>query len=156
MKRNSLFLLFATLVLAIVTSCTDREEVVLPPHVGSWKLISYCGTPAEIDLYIQFTQSGDFTILQRTGSIGYTEYRGRYTVDEEAYILSGIYNDGQKWACDYMYGFNSDNELVLTSLNEAAEVSVYKPAQMPTVGITNSICNINPTNREVVDIKKPL
>lgn len=156
MKRNSLFLLFATLVLAIVTSCTDREEVVLPPHVGSWKLASYCGAPAEIDLYIQFTQSGDFTILQRTGSVGYSQYRGKYTADEQSYTISGIYNDGQKWTCDYMYGFNNDNELVMTTLNEAAEVSVYKPAQMPTVGITNSVCNVEFTDAEVTEIKRPL
>lgn len=156
MKRNSLFLLFATLVLAIVTSCTDREEVVLPPHVGSWKLASYCGAPAEIDLYIQFTLSGDFTILQRTGSVGYSQYRGKYTADEQSYTISGIYNDGQKWACDYMYGFNNDNELVMTTLNEAAEMSVYKPAQMPTVGITNSVCNVEFTDAEVTEIKRPL
>ena len=33
---------------------------------------------------------------------------------------------------------------------------LYKPAQMPTVGITNSVCNVEFTDAEVTEIKRPL
>lgn len=154
MRKSRLFWRFVALVLAVATSCTDEKEVVLPDYIGCWQLVSYCGAPTEVDLYIQFKVDGKFTILQRNDTLGYAEYNGTYISNEESYTLSGVYNDGQKWACDYMYRVSDESkqELVLTSANENAEVSVYKSVNaMPSGGIVNTICSVVETEN-----KKPL
>lgn len=156
MKQSRFLLLVTAVILAIATSCSEKENVVLPCYAGSWQLVSYCGESAEIDLHIQFKTNGNFIILQRNGSVGFSEYKGRYTADKESCTISGTYNDGEKWACDYVYELNLDNELVLTSTTDSAEVSVYKSAKMPTAGITNVVCNTEVANTEVADVKKPL
>ena len=148
MRRYRIFCFLAAFVLSITTSCRDKVEPTLPDYVGSWQLVSYCGAPAEFDVYLQFKSNGDFVILQRSGSVGYTKYSGKYTVNEEACTISGTYNDGERWTSDYMYGLNNDNELVLTATTESAEVSVYKSTKMPTVGITNTICSASESNKK--------
>lgn len=156
MKRYRIFLFFAALFLSITTSCSDSVETTPPDFVGSWQLASYCGVPTEFDLYIQFKNNGQFVILQRNGSVGYTKYNGKYTANEEACTISGVYNDGEKWANEYMYGLNNDNELVLTTTSENAEVSVYRSVKMPTEGITNTICNAIADGENAENIIKPL
>ena len=154
MKKSGFFWRIVALVLAIATSCTEKEEVILPDYVGCWQLISYCGAPAEVELYINFKADSKFTILQRNNTLGYVEYNGKYTANEESCTLSGVYNDGQKWVSDYMYCLNRDSkeELVLTSTDERAEVSVYKSVHsMPSGGIVNKVCRLSDTEN-----KKPL
>lgn len=133
MKKKGLFLLFTAIVLAVVTSCDTAPKLVFSDYVGSWKLTSYCDNSVDVDLYIQFKPNNTFVILQRSGSPEYVQYGGVYTEDEETQTLSGKYNDGTKWICDYSYEVTENKELILTSLTENREVSVYKSANMPTV-----------------------
>ena len=112
-----------------------------------WRMMSFCGVDAEVDLYIKFNADDTFLMLQRSGSVGYTEYSGTYSIDNEQSILSGVYSDGESWACDHRFSFNEDNALVLESLTEGAEVSVYGTSEMP---------NITKTCGVVVECVRPL
>ena len=98
-----------------------------------WRIKSYCGVPAEVDLYIQFKADETFLILQRSGSFGYAEFGGRYSIDAQNYIISGTYFDGESWACDYRFSITENNELILESVTENPEISVYEPAEMPNL-----------------------
>jgi hypothetical protein len=70
-------------------------------------------------------------MLQRSASVGYTKYRGIYSVDKEQSVVSGVYSDGESWACDYRFAFNEEGALVLESLTENPEVSVFVASEMP-------------------------
>ena len=96
-----------------------------------WHLKSYCGVPAEVDLYIRFNDDKTFLIMQRSGSVGYTEFGGKYSIDEENSVISGTYFDGERWACDYRFSITENGELTLESLTENSEVAVYEAAEMP-------------------------
>lgn len=102
-----------------------------------WRLVSFCDAPADVDILIDFTKDGKFTIYQRTDELTYTEFTGTYTTDEENSLLSGVYSDGVKWATDYIYTVDATaEELTLESVNNPAEVAIYKPADAP---VTKSI-----------------
>ena len=118
--------------------------------VNPWRMKSFCGVDAEVDIYIQFNADNTFRMMQRSGSAGYTEYSGTYSADKEQSILSGVYSDGVSWATDYRFSFNEENNLVLESMAESAEVSVYVASEMPvTVAYTKS-CDA------AVEIVRPL
>ena len=99
----------------------------------AWRIKSFNGNAVDADLYIKFDNGGTFLMMQRSGSMGYTEYRGTYTMDKENSILSGEYSDGESWVCDYNFSFNESHELVLESITETPEVSVYEASEMPNM-----------------------
>jgi hypothetical protein len=101
--------------------------------IGSWHMTSYCGTPADVDIYMQLNKDMTFVLYQRSGDLAYSTYSGKYTIDLNNSIISGQYSDGSPWANRYYYSINSNNELVFTNTYNSSEVSVYEPAQMPTV-----------------------
>ena len=129
----------------ICEGCGAPLKFMLNP----WHLKSFCGAPVDVDLYMKFNSDGSFLILQRSGSKGYAEYRGTYSLDVENSILSGFYSDGVNWACSYRVSINSDNELVLESITENPEVSVYEAAEMPSTTTSQvKVCGI-----EVQDVR---
>ena len=99
----------------------------------AWRIKSFNGNAVDVDLYIKFDADNTFLMMQRSGSMGYTEYRGTYTMDKENSILSGNYSDGESWVCDYNFSFNESHELVLESITETPEVSVYEASEMPNM-----------------------
>jgi len=128
------FVLLIASIICIVTLCSCEKNNSTPTElavvVGSWHMKSFCGADADIDLYIRFSRNNTFKILQRTDSLEYTEYNGTYEIDDENSIISGVYSDGESWTDSYRFSLNSDNELVLESLN-SAEISVYESSTMP-------------------------
>ena len=114
-----------------------------------WHLKSFCGAPVDADVYMKFNSDRSFLILQRSGSKGYTEYRGTYSLDEDNLIVSGVYSDGVNWACSYKLSINSDSELILESITENPEISVYEAAEMPgTATAQVKVCGV-----EVQDVR---
>lgn len=113
--------------------------VYVPQVVGRWHIKSYCGAEAPVDLYIEFKADFKFTIMQRTESFDYLKFDGVYTEDKESSTISGVYSDGESWSDSYRYIINENRELVLTSVSNGAEVSVYEPADMPNVSSVSVI-----------------
>ena len=97
-----------------------------------WHLVSLYGSNVDVDIYIDFGKEGDFTIYQRTEELAYTVFRGTYTNDEENAVISGVYDDGTPWLCDYNYVVDkSAKTLTLTSVVTPSEVAVYEIADAP-------------------------
>ena len=122
-----------------VMSIPSSSYVYVPKVVGRWHLKSYCGKAAPVDLYIEFTADYKFTILQRSGSAGYVEFKGAYTEDKDSATISGTYSDGESWGESYRYLLSDNMELILTSTSNNAEVSVYEEATMPKVNSAAAI-----------------
>lgn len=106
-----------------------------------WRMMSFCGVDAEVDLYIKFNADDTFLMLQRSGSVGYTEYSGTYSIDNEQSIMSGVYSDGKSWASSYRFSFNEDNALVLENTTDSAEVAVYVASEMPVTAADTKGCD---------------
>ena len=63
--------------------------------------------------------------------------------------MSGVYSDGVNWACSYKLSINSDSELILESITENPEISVYEAAEMPgTATAQVKVCGV-----EVQDVR---
>ena len=118
-------------------SCAECGELTLTTY--AWCIKSFCGSPVEADLYIKFTKTNTFTILQRTDMNGYRKYLGTYVFNKGTSILSGMYSDGEAWGCDYKYSIDEELNLTLESVSNPAEFSVYVPTEMPDVSLVQSL-----------------
>ena len=98
--------------------------------VNCWHLVTLYGAEVDVDIYIDFDKEGKFVIYQRTESLEYTVFNGTYTIDEENSIVSGVYDDGTSWLCDYNYVVE-DKILTLTNVDNASEVAVYEESEVP-------------------------
>ena len=159
MKKYLFLLICMMLVVGAMVSCqvispeqsTEESEPEQTVAVmGSWRLTSIYGAPAEVDIYIDFGKNGVFTICQRTEELTYSVFDGHYTVNEEESIVSGVYSDGTAWNSDYKYSLDEQAlSLVLESVNNPAEIAVYQSADMPDVSLRKA-------SRAVVSDVKPL
>ena len=100
---------------------------------NAWHIKSYCGVAVDADLYIKFATNSIFTILQRSGSMGYVEYKGSYAIDTVNSIVSGEYMNGDAWVCDYRFSRGQNGELIMENVSNSSEVTIYEPAEMPKV-----------------------
>ena len=161
MKRVLLHLVCAMALLVGLTGC-EGFEIIFGSGSGNgggdnkteevgivltrcWGLKSFCDTPADMDIIIDFGKDGKFAIYQRTDQLTYTVFNGTYTANEEASVLTGRYNDGTSWASSYHYTVDIEaEELVLESIEKPAEVSVYKPTKLPA-SVTTKCAAVNST-----------
>ena len=83
----------------------------------------------DADIYISFAENNTFELYQKIVEGAYRLYRGTWNLEEN--ILTGKYNDGEDWAAAYQISIEGET-LTMTSKNDAAEVSVYKKAEIPS------------------------
>lgn len=81
------------------------------------------------DIYLSFEENNTFELYQKIVEGAYRLYRGTWNLEED--ILTGKYNDGEDWAAAYQISIEGET-LTMTSKNDAAEVSVYKKAEIPS------------------------
>lgn len=125
-----------------------KEDVV--ELAGCWHLVSLYGADVDADIYINLGKDGKFAIYQRTEALEFTVFNGTYTNDEESAVISGVYDDGTKWLCDYNYVVDTEaKSLTLTSVETPSEVSVYEWATLPASATTK-------TRSALVNDVKPL
>ena len=105
--------------------------------VNCWHLVTLYGAAVDADIYIDFANEGKFVIYQRTESLEYTVFNGTYTIDEENSVVSGVYDDGTKWLCDYSYVVE-DKTLTLTNVDNPSEVAVYEESEVPASATVKS------------------
>ena len=89
----------------------------------------------DADIYISFADNNTFELYQKIVEGAYRLYRGTWNLEED--ILTGKYNDGEDWAAAYQISIDGET-LTMTSMNDAAEVSVYKKAEIPATVIETS------------------
>ena len=134
MRRYLLHLMSVIALMVGVTGCVENEQ--LQPEKFEleqcWGLKSFCGTPVDADILIDFEEGGEFTIYQRTQESKYIVFTGTYEADEANSLLTGEYSDGTSWSRSYNYTVDKvARELALVSVEMADEVSVYEPAKLP-------------------------
>lgn len=129
--RKILYMLAAVLTLA---SCGDRNggqngnktELTLEQKLcGEWHSTTLA---IEADIYISFAENKTFEMYQQITAGAHRLYRGTWNL--EGTLLTGKYNDGEDWAAAYEIAIEGET-LTLTSVNDAAEKSVYKKAEIP-------------------------
>lgn len=162
MKKYLLCVLGVITLLGTTTSCNDgfehsgKEELDL---TRSWKLSTIYGVEADVNLFVEFSENGKFTICQLTEDYTYAVFTGSYStsIEGENSILSGEYSDGIPWTSSYIYVVDeSKRELVLESINTPAEVSVYKPASMPNTSRTQLQAQPQDQTNTTTAIVRPL
>lgn len=116
-----------------------KEEVI--ELAGCWHLVNLNATDVDVDIYINFGKDGKFVIYQRTETLEFTVFNGTYTVDEENAVISGVYDDGIAWLCDYNYVVDKEAKtLTLTNVENVSEVAVYEWATLPASATVQSRC----------------
>ncbi|MBR2326891.1 MAG: hypothetical protein IKA49_06015 [Alistipes sp.] len=115
-----------------VTTITTPAET-LPVAIGDWHLVSYCGKEADVDLYLSLAKDKSFTLYQRSGSLDYSKFTGEWSYNPQSKQLSGRYSDGSSWAASYYVELTDSDELKMTNVQNATEVSLYERTEMPTV-----------------------
>lgn len=121
-----------------VTTTEPLSATILAPVVGDWHLTSFCGTAAEVDLYISFKDDYSFTLHQRSGSMGYVTFTGEWKYDNSTSTLSGEYSDGSAWATSYKVTVTDKGDLQFVNVNNADEVAVYSSTTIPTISTSSS------------------
>lgn len=116
---------------------------VLPIAVGDWHLVSFCGTPASVDLYLSIAKDRSFTLYQRSGSLDYSVFTGTWEYDTATKTLSGRYSSGTAWASSYKVSLTESGELMLTNVNNSNEVSLYERAATPQVGTSAARASVD-------------
>lgn len=141
MKKYLFALICVMAVSVVAVSCVNSGPEPVPPVIDefkferSWRLQSIYDAEPEVDIYVRFS-NGDFILYQRSKDSSYLFFKGNYTKDEENSILSGVYSDGTPWASDYKYTLDEDARvLILESLDDSTEISVYQPATMPDLKV---------------------
>lgn len=104
--------------------------------VNCWHLVTLYGAEVDADIYIDFGKDCKFVVYQRTESLEYTVFKGTYTMDEENSIVTGVYDDGTAWLCDYNYVVDDvQKTLTLTNVANSSEVAVYEESEVPASAI---------------------
>lgn len=125
-----------------ITNVSTASYTEVPMVVGCWHIKSYCGATAPVDLYIEFTADGKFTILQRTEMEGYRKFEGTYMVDAETSVLSGVYSDGEPWGDSYKFSVDENLNLILVSTSQESEISIYEQSELPSATIVQSLSRV--------------
>lgn len=148
MKKYLLCILGMLSALVSITSCQEANEIEKLYLTRCWQLSSVYGAAADVNLFVDFDEDGKFVICQLTDGYTYAVFKGTYTttVDGDKSVLSGVYDDGTPWVCDYTYVVDSTRrELILESVDSPSVTSVYVPAEMPdytTRGVGFASANI--------------
>lgn len=115
----------------VVTDVTSVKPSVIPQIIGCWHLKSFCGAEPDVELYMEFATDYTFTILQRTEITGFKQFSGTFTIDVDNSTISGKYSDGESWGDSYKFSISDAGELVMTSVSNGDEQSVYEVSEMP-------------------------
>ncbi|MBO5717189.1 MAG: lipocalin family protein [Alistipes sp.] len=95
---------------------------------GEWKLATWNDTTPEFNVYIDFNADGTFEMYQQVWSLDYELFKGTYTI--EGNVVSGVYDNGAAWACDYEYVLE-EQTLTLHSRETVKSKSVYEKCTIP-------------------------
>jgi hypothetical protein len=100
--------------------------------IGEWSLSSWAGSAdAAPKVYIVFNEDQTFDMYQQSYSVIWFRYDGTWSLNGTT--LSGKYSDGESWADSYKYSLDNEGNLLLQSVSNSSEISVYEVAEMPDV-----------------------
>ena len=140
----------------IATITTPQSEVPIVPEpptggdtttiAGVWRLTSYRGAEPSFDIYMDITSTGGLTLYQRIDSRYWDVYQSSMEIDNEKYIISGVYTDNVVWGSTYYLSIGSDT-MTWTATNDATDISIYTRSTLPTSMPTAPTRAIVPSER---------
>lgn len=134
---------------ATIKTPQSQTPVVPEPPIGGdtsaitgvWHLTSWRGAEPSFEVYLDITATGGLTLYQRIDSLYWEVYQSSMTIDNEEYInneeyiISGVYTDGLAWGASYLLSIDGDT-MTWTVTTDSTDVSVYTrstlPSSMPT------------------------
>ena len=125
-------LLYIIATALLMVACGKETPAEKGIH-GQWHSTSF-STDGEI--YLSLTEDNKFELYQQIGDGRHRLYRGTYNFENN--ILTGKYNDGEDWAYSYQVVL-ADGTMTLTTLDESAQVSVFKRTTIPAIVKDGSI-----------------
>lgn len=138
------------MVVVAMTSCggsddNDGDEPVIGNQVtveklaGEWHLSSWDSNQTIGDVYISFAADGTFDLYQLAYHAGYDHYTGRYSLEHDGRLLTGVYSDNVPWATSYACGLDTAGTMLsLVSQNGENVTSVYTKTTIPD-DVKNSV-----------------
>lgn len=126
-------LVYALLLILAIGACDPIQQEEPVSVVGQWKLVNVETKSATIgsetvDVYLDFTESGQFTMYQIIGKGRPRMFTGSYTfIDNQ---LSGIYSDASQWASTYTVAKSGENSITLTTAS-GNETDTYQSTSIP-------------------------
>jgi len=124
--------IFAIMLVIAASACNPEEKQEPVSVIGQWKLVNI-ETKASIggenvEVYLDFTDAGQFTMYQIIGQGRPRIYTGSYTFVDN--ILSGRYSDATEWASSYTVAKSGTNGITLTS-QSGNETDTYQSTNIP-------------------------
>lgn len=132
---KSIFKLFLVLAIAVASvSCGSKDEAV--SVAGEWELMdmelntksAQIGSE-KVEVYISFTEDGQFALYQMLGAGRFEKYSGTYTLSGKS--LTGKYSDGSPWGNTYDVSV-SGTTLTMTATVGSTDVYVYEKCTIPS------------------------
>lgn len=116
---NRAFVALAAVVLLM--GCQSEGQKALSQIVGEWH---YSGVEEGVqeDIWIAFSQDMTFELYQKVGDGVHRSITGRYSINADKKIISGMYEDNYPWKYDYKFEVKGNN-LVLTAVSDTYSVT---------------------------------
>ena len=113
------FVAIAAVVLSM--GCQSEGQKYLEQIVGDWH---YNGAENGVqeDVWIVFSQDMTFELYQKVGDGVHRSITGRYSINADKKIISGMYEDNYPWKYDYKFEVKGNN-LVLTAVSDTYSVT---------------------------------
>lgn len=128
--KNILYkMMMAIAALVLVTGCQKEEERVKEMLVGDWHYAAI-DQNENIDIWVSFSADGTFDMYQKIGSGAYWHSAGKYKVNTDEKLLTGVYSDKTPWKYDYRYSV-SDSKLVMTAVQLESYSVAYSKGIIP-------------------------
>lgn len=126
--KKILYILTAIAALLFASSC-EKESGVLNQLAGDWHC-TMVESGVTQDVYLSLGADGQFEMYQKTGDGPYWYSTGKYTLDAEAMVLSGMYSDKYPWKYSYKVAVSASS-LEMTAVENEAYVVSYSKETIP-------------------------
>ncbi len=98
--------------------------------VGQWVLKAWANATENLpEVYIEFTEYGNFYIYQHCYTSYFSVFSGTYDLSDD-FLLRGLYSTGYSLATSYDVTFTA-KEMILTRIEDPDDVSVYVKGVIP-------------------------
>ena len=122
--KKILYIISAIATLLFASSC-EKESGVLNQLAGEWHCtVEESGVTQ--DVYLSLGTDGQFEMYQKTGEGPYWYSSGKYTLDTETMVLSGVYSDKYPWKYSYKVAVSASSLQMTAVENETYVVSYSK------------------------------
>lgn len=128
--KKILYIISAVAALLFAFSCEKDSSRVMNQIAGEWHCTVTDSGVAQ-DVYLALTADGQFEMYQQTGDGPYWYSAGKYTLDVENMVLSGVYSDKYPWKYSYEISV-SGSSLTMTAVENPAYAVTYSKEAIPS------------------------